>query len=70
VVRAFRSLASLWTAQRRPKRYGPALPRRDDPGQSRLAPENRDFIYFFPLYTGMTIPYSSWRARMWLDTWI
>jgi dolichyl-phosphate-mannose--protein O-mannosyl transferase len=30
----------------------------------------RDFIYFFPLYTGMTIPYSSWRARMWLDTWI
>jgi dolichyl-phosphate-mannose--protein O-mannosyl transferase len=29
-----------------------------------------NFIYFFPLYTGMTIPYSSWRARMWLDTWI
>ncbi|MFC7260745.1 dolichyl-phosphate-mannose--protein mannosyltransferase [Streptomyces lutosisoli] len=29
-----------------------------------------NFIYFFPLYTGQTIPYSSWRARMWLDTWI
>ncbi|MFJ3306344.1 dolichyl-phosphate-mannose--protein mannosyltransferase [Streptomyces sp. NPDC086549] len=29
-----------------------------------------NFIYFFPLYTGMTIPYSSWHARMWLDSWI
>jgi dolichyl-phosphate-mannose--protein O-mannosyl transferase len=29
-----------------------------------------NFIYFFPLYTGQTIPYSAWRARMWLDTWI
>nr|WP_225858747.1 phospholipid carrier-dependent glycosyltransferase [Streptomyces albicerus] len=29
-----------------------------------------NFIYFFPIYTGMTIPYGSWRDRMWLDTWI
>ncbi|MDF3293814.1 dolichyl-phosphate-mannose--protein mannosyltransferase [Streptomyces silvisoli] len=29
-----------------------------------------NFIYFFPLYTGMTIPMDAWRARMWLDTWI
>jgi dolichyl-phosphate-mannose-protein mannosyltransferase len=29
-----------------------------------------NFIYFFPIYTGMTIPYSSWQARMWLDSWI
>lgn len=29
-----------------------------------------NFIYFFPIYTGSTIPYSSWHARMWLDTWI
>jgi dolichyl-phosphate-mannose-protein mannosyltransferase len=29
-----------------------------------------NFIYFFPLYTGRTIPYADWRARMWLDTWI
>ncbi len=29
-----------------------------------------NFIYFFPLYTGMTIPIDAWRARMWLDTWI
>ncbi|WP_327692229.1 MULTISPECIES: phospholipid carrier-dependent glycosyltransferase [unclassified Streptomyces] len=29
-----------------------------------------NFIYFFPLYTGRTIPYSEWHARMWLDTWI
>ncbi|MBC7271233.1 MAG: phospholipid carrier-dependent glycosyltransferase, partial [Streptomyces sp.] len=28
------------------------------------------FIYFFPVYTGQTIPYGDWRARMWLDTWI
>lgn len=27
-------------------------------------------IYFFPIYTGQTIPYADWRARMWLDTWI
>ncbi|MET9890339.1 phospholipid carrier-dependent glycosyltransferase [Streptomyces sp. NPDC006465] len=29
-----------------------------------------NFIYFFPIYTGQTIPYADWRARMWLDTWI
>ncbi|MFJ9913836.1 dolichyl-phosphate-mannose--protein mannosyltransferase [Actinacidiphila glaucinigra] len=29
-----------------------------------------NFIYFFPLYTGQTIPMDAWRARMWLDTWI
>jgi dolichyl-phosphate-mannose--protein O-mannosyl transferase len=29
-----------------------------------------NFIFFFPLYTGMTIPYTSWQSRMWLDTWI
>jgi dolichyl-phosphate-mannose-protein mannosyltransferase len=29
-----------------------------------------NFIYFFPLYTGMTIPLDAWRARMWFDTWI
>ncbi|MFE7332999.1 dolichyl-phosphate-mannose--protein mannosyltransferase [Streptomyces sp. NPDC057565] len=29
-----------------------------------------NFIYLFPIYTGQTIPYADWRARMWLDTWI
>ncbi|MFF0081936.1 dolichyl-phosphate-mannose--protein mannosyltransferase [Streptomyces canus] len=29
-----------------------------------------NFIYFFPLYTGETIPYADWHSRMWLDTWI
>ncbi|RPF38939.1 dolichyl-phosphate-mannose--protein mannosyltransferase [Streptomyces sp. TLI_185] len=29
-----------------------------------------NFIYFYPIYTGTTIPYGDWRARMWLDTWI
>ncbi|MFF7313049.1 phospholipid carrier-dependent glycosyltransferase [Streptomyces sp. NPDC008137] len=29
-----------------------------------------NFIYFWPLYTGTTIPIDDWRARMWLDTWV
>ncbi|MDT0545873.1 phospholipid carrier-dependent glycosyltransferase [Streptomyces sp. NPDC021354] len=29
-----------------------------------------NFIYFFPLYTGQTLPMDQWRARIWLDTWI
>ncbi|WP_406491082.1 dolichyl-phosphate-mannose--protein mannosyltransferase [Streptomyces sp. NBC_01604] len=29
-----------------------------------------NFIYFFPIYTGQTIPYPSWHTRMWLETWI
>ncbi|WP_371661914.1 dolichyl-phosphate-mannose--protein mannosyltransferase [Streptomyces sp. NBC_00280] len=29
-----------------------------------------NFIYFWPLYTGTAIPIDSWRARMWLDTWV
>ncbi|WP_329132737.1 hypothetical protein OG552_13940 [Streptomyces sp. NBC_01476] len=27
-------------------------------------------ITLFSIYTGQTIPYSSWRARMWFDSWI
>lgn len=29
-----------------------------------------NFIYFWPIYTGQTIPIDAWRARMWFDTWI
>ncbi|MET9827990.1 phospholipid carrier-dependent glycosyltransferase [Streptomyces sp. NPDC006385] len=29
-----------------------------------------NFIHLFPIYTGQTIPYADWRARMWLDSWI
>lgn len=29
-----------------------------------------NFVYFYPIYTGQTIPYSGWQSRMWLDTWI
>ncbi|MFG2961999.1 dolichyl-phosphate-mannose--protein mannosyltransferase [Streptomyces sp. NPDC048288] len=29
-----------------------------------------NFVYFYPLYTGQTIPYSGWQSRMWLDTWV
>ena len=29
-----------------------------------------NFIYFWPIYTGQSIPLSSWQNRMWLDTWV
>lgn len=29
-----------------------------------------NFIYFYPLYTGTSIPEDLWRDRMWLDTWV
>ncbi|MGV9454441.1 dolichyl-phosphate-mannose--protein mannosyltransferase [Streptomyces sp. NPDC003635] len=29
-----------------------------------------NFVYFFPLYTGQTIPYPEWNSRMWLGTWV
>lgn len=29
-----------------------------------------NFIYFWPIYTGQTLPMDSWRGRMWLDTWV
>ncbi|MFK4144947.1 dolichyl-phosphate-mannose--protein mannosyltransferase [Streptomyces sp. NPDC004065] len=28
-----------------------------------------NFVYFYPLYAGVDLPYGSWRARIWLDTW-
>ncbi|MEV4946588.1 phospholipid carrier-dependent glycosyltransferase [Streptomyces sp. NPDC053755] len=29
-----------------------------------------NFIYFWPIYTGTSIPMDEWRNRMWLDTWV
>ncbi|MDN3027314.1 phospholipid carrier-dependent glycosyltransferase [Streptomyces sp. S.PB5] len=29
-----------------------------------------NFIYFWPVYSGTTVPVDQWRSRMWLDTWI
>ncbi|MCX4778888.1 phospholipid carrier-dependent glycosyltransferase [Streptomyces sp. NBC_01264] len=29
-----------------------------------------NFIYFWPIYTGQSIPMDSWQNRMWLDTWV
>ncbi|WP_405663479.1 phospholipid carrier-dependent glycosyltransferase [Streptomyces sp. NBC_01166] len=29
-----------------------------------------NFIYFWPIYTGTSLPDDSWRDRMWLDTWV
>ncbi|MET9516767.1 phospholipid carrier-dependent glycosyltransferase [Streptomyces sp. NPDC002994] len=29
-----------------------------------------NFIYFWPIYTGQTLPIGDWRNRIWLDTWV
>nr|WP_258396514.1 phospholipid carrier-dependent glycosyltransferase [Streptomyces sp. Amel2xB2] len=29
-----------------------------------------NFVYFWPIYTGQTIPMDAWRGRMWFETWI
>ncbi|WP_436787654.1 dolichyl-phosphate-mannose--protein mannosyltransferase [Yinghuangia sp. YIM S10712] len=29
-----------------------------------------NFLYFYPIYTGTTIPMSDWQDRMWWTTWI
>ncbi|MFE4516860.1 dolichyl-phosphate-mannose--protein mannosyltransferase [Kitasatospora sp. NPDC056783] len=29
-----------------------------------------NFLFFFPLFTGQTIPLEDWRRRMWFTTWI
>ncbi|MFH8815889.1 dolichyl-phosphate-mannose--protein mannosyltransferase [Streptomyces sp. NPDC017862] len=29
-----------------------------------------NFVYFWPLYTGTSIPENAWRDRMWLDSWV
>ncbi|MBT2505553.1 phospholipid carrier-dependent glycosyltransferase [Streptomyces sp. ISL-98] len=29
-----------------------------------------NFIYFWPIYTGQTLPMDEWRDRIWLDTWV
>ncbi|WTW95493.1 phospholipid carrier-dependent glycosyltransferase [Streptomycetaceae bacterium NBC_01309] len=29
-----------------------------------------NFLYFYPIYTGTTIPLSDWQDRMWWTTWI
>ncbi|MFD1859705.1 phospholipid carrier-dependent glycosyltransferase [Aeromicrobium camelliae] len=28
------------------------------------------FVYFYPIWTDVLLPYDSWRQRMWLGTWI
>ncbi|MFE2912979.1 dolichyl-phosphate-mannose--protein mannosyltransferase [Kitasatospora indigofera] len=28
-----------------------------------------NFVHFVPVYTGQSIPYADWRARLWLDSW-
>ncbi|MFI1284473.1 hypothetical protein ACH4U5_27645 [Streptomyces sp. NPDC020858] len=58
------------TAQRRPSDPLKA-PVSDVPaGQSDGRHKPRDFIYFWPIFTGQTLPMDSWRGRMWLDTWV
>lgn len=28
------------------------------------------FVYFYPIWSNMVIPYDSWKSRMWFDRWI
>ncbi|WP_406345002.1 hypothetical protein [Streptomyces sp. NBC_01578] len=58
------------TAPRRPGSRPAAPAGGETTGRGHSRPDRRDFIYFWPLYTGMSIPENSWRNRMWLDTWI
>ncbi len=58
------------TAQRRPSDLLSTPPSRVQAGQSPDGQMPRDFIYFWPIYTGQTLPMDSWRGRMWLDTWV
>ncbi|WP_406307635.1 hypothetical protein OHA61_22860 [Streptomyces sp. NBC_00885] len=43
---------------------------REATGQGYGHTKRRDFIYFYPLYTGTPIPVEDWRNRMWLDSWV
>ena len=27
-------------------------------------------IYYWPIWTAQTVPYTEWRERMWFDAWI
>ncbi|MCX4692865.1 hypothetical protein [Streptomyces sp. NBC_01408] len=58
------------TAQRRPS--GRRRTRADSSaaGQVTTPLVPGGFIYFWPIYTGQTLPMDSWRGRMWLDTWV
>ncbi|MFD5098410.1 dolichyl-phosphate-mannose--protein mannosyltransferase [Streptomyces albidochromogenes] len=29
-----------------------------------------NFVYFWPIYTGQTLPIDDWRDRIWFDTWV
>lgn len=29
-----------------------------------------NFLYFYPLFTGQTIPLEDWRSRMWFNSWV
>ena len=60
--------------RRRPGRATPASPERRLTGAliagAFIAVVILCFAYFWPIYTGESLPYSDWRARMWLDSWI
>ncbi len=58
------------TAQRRPTADDGPPPVTVLAGQSDAKPISRNSIYFWPLYTGTSIPEDLWRDRMWLDTWV
>lgn len=58
------------TAPRRPSRPAAAPTGGELAGRGPGRPEGWNSIYFWPIYTGQTIPMDSWQNRMWLDTWV
>jgi dolichyl-phosphate-mannose-protein mannosyltransferase len=29
-----------------------------------------NFAWFYPIFTGQSIPYADWNMRMWLRSWV
>ncbi|WP_189886559.1 hypothetical protein [Streptomyces xantholiticus] len=61
---------SMITALRRPSAFPTALNGGEAAGRGHIQRKRRDFVYFYPIYTGTPIPMDDWRNRMWLDTWV
>ncbi|MDQ0984992.1 hypothetical protein QFZ71_002275 [Streptomyces sp. V2I9] len=60
----------LLRVQRRPTADGGQLSGTVLAAQRGATPTSQSVVYFWPLYTGTSIPEDLWRDRMWLDTWV
>ncbi|TXL86897.1 hypothetical protein EW053_24950 [Streptomyces sp. IB2014 016-6] len=58
------------TAHRRPSSLPTAPIGIKRAGRGLCGLTTRSFIYFWPVFTGQTIPVGEWQDRMWFDTWV